>query len=105
MPPLIDTREPLSRSYFVGFVLALVLTFIPFGLVAFKLLPLVPTLSVIGALAIVQMIVHLHYFLHLDLRSRQRDRVLALVFTAIVVVIMAGGTIWIIFDLQYRMMT
>lgn len=104
MPPLLDTGQPLLKSYLRGFVLALVLTVVPFGLVALKLLPVVPTLTVIAVLAMVQMIVHLRYFLHVDLSPKRRDNLLALIFAVVIVFIMAGGTMWIIFNLQYRMM-
>lgn len=104
MPPLVDTRDPLLKSYLLGFVFALVLTAIPFGLVALKLLPAVPTLAVIAVLASVQMIVHLRYFLHLDLSPKRRESLFALAFAAVIVFIMVGGTVWILFNLQYRMM-
>lgn len=104
MPPLIDTREPLLKSYLIGFAFALVLTVVPFGLVALKLLPAVTTLAVIAVLALAQMIVHLRYFLNVDLSAKRRESLFVLAFAAVIVFIMVGGTVWIIFNLQYRMM-
>ena len=104
MRQLLDTGNPLFMSYFIGFVLALMLTIASFGLVELKLLPVVPTLALIAALAVTQIIVHLHYFLHVDFTLKQRANLLSLVFAAIVIFIMVGGTAWIIFNLQYRMM-
>lgn len=100
------TAEPkahASRTYLIGFVLAVVLTAVPFALVAAKALDPIRTMIVIGLLALIQAIVHLHYFLHLDLRPASRERLIALVFAAVIVSIMAGGTFWIMADLNYRM--
>ena len=92
-----------TRGYLTGFVLAVVLTVVPFALVATRALDVVRTLILIGLLALTQAIVHLHYFLHLDLRPSSRERLVALAFAAFIVFIMAGGTFWIMADLNYRM--
>jgi cytochrome o ubiquinol oxidase operon protein cyoD len=94
----------MMRTYIVGFGLALVLTAIPFALTAANVLSLTSTLLIIAVLAIIQVVVHLHYFLHIGFNSSPRENVLALAFAAILIVIMAGGTLWIMFDLHYRMM-
>ncbi|MEJ2625123.1 MAG: cytochrome o ubiquinol oxidase subunit IV [Pseudolabrys sp.] len=104
MRSLIDTGDPLLRVYLTGFVLALVLTIIPVGLVTLNLLPETTALAVIAVLAVVQMGVHLHYFLHLDFSASERNNLLTLAFTAVIMVIMAGGTVWILYNLHYRMM-
>ena len=104
MRSLVDTTDPMLRVYLTGFVLALVLTIIPFGLVMLKLSPEVPALAVVAALAAVQMAVHLHYFLDLNLSASERGNLLSLTFAAIIILIMVGGTVWIMFDLHYRMM-
>ena len=70
------------KSYLTGFALALILTAIPFALVAANPLPKLPTLIIIGVAAVIQVLVHLRYFLHLDLTSTPRENLLAIVFTA-----------------------
>jgi cytochrome o ubiquinol oxidase subunit IV len=99
-----DRPENLQEPYLKGFVFALVLTGIPFGLVAAGLLPRFATLVVIAILALVQVVVHLRYFLHIDLQSTPRDNLLALAFAAVLICIMIGGTFWIMLDLNLRMM-
>ena len=91
------------RPYLTGFALALILTAIPFALVAFKPLPKPTTLIIIGVAAAIQVLVHLRYFLHLDLTSTPRENLVAIVFTAILIVLMVGGSFWIMFDLHSRM--
>ena len=97
-------HAPGLRSYLTGFVLALILTAIPFALVAAKALPALPMLIVIAAAAIIQVLVHLRYFLHLDLTSTPRENLLAIAFAAILIVMMVGGSFWIMMDLHHRMM-
>ena len=51
-----------------------------------------------------QILVHLHYFLHLDVSSEKRWNVLALLFTFSIMTIFVGGTLWVMYTLNYRMM-
>ena len=92
-----------SKSYLVGFALALVLTAIPFALVAMNPLPKLVTLTIIGVAAIIQVLVHLRCFLRLDLTSTPRENLLAILFAAVLIFIMVGGSFWIMFDLHHRM--
>jgi cytochrome o ubiquinol oxidase operon protein cyoD len=92
------------RSYATGLILAIVLTILAFALVMSGALPRSATLFCIFGAAIVQMVVHLHYFLHLDTSSAARWNVFALLFTLLILIIFVGGTIWIMYNLNYRMM-
>jgi len=91
------------RFYLIGFALALLLTVIPFGLVVFASLPRMATLAAIAVAAVVQVVVHLRFFLHLDLKSTPRENLLAIAFAAVLIFIMVGGSLWIMFDLHHRM--
>lgn len=93
------------RPYVTGFVLALVLTAIPFALVVTHVLPATTTLVIIAILAVIQVAVHLRYFLHIDLDETPRENILALVFAAVLIFIMVGGSLWIMLDLNARMMS
>jgi len=95
--------EPALRNYVIGFSLALLLTAIAFGLVAFELLPRSATLIAIFAAAVVQILVHLRYFLHLDFTETPRENLFAIAFAAVLILIMIGGSLWIMFDLNARM--
>jgi cytochrome o ubiquinol oxidase operon protein cyoD len=91
------------KSYLVGAILALVLTAIPFGLVAARTLPPIQTLIVICVAAVIQVVVHLRCFLRLDLRSSSPEKPIALCFAAVVLLILVGGTLWIMFARLHRM--
>ena len=92
------------KSYLTGFVLALILTAMPFALVMSGTWSASATLAGIFSAGLVQILVHLHYFLHLDSSSAARWNVLALIFTLLIMALFVGGTLWIMSSLNYRMM-
>lgn len=92
------------KSYLTGFILALILTAIPFALVMTGALPVSITVPVILILAVVQIVVHLVYFLHLNTSSSQLWNVSALIFAAIIVLITIVGSIWIMNHLDAHAM-
>ncbi|GAB1714960.1 MAG: cytochrome bo3 quinol oxidase subunit 4 [Nitrobacter sp.] len=91
-------------SCLVGVVLASVLTAVPFGFVAARALPPKQTFAVIGVAAIAQVVVHLLYFLGLDLKPSSQNKLAALGFAAVVLIVLVGGTLWMMFGRYYRMM-
>jgi cytochrome o ubiquinol oxidase subunit IV len=91
------------HSYATGFILSVVLTAAAFALVMFGSWSRPATVAAILAAAVVQMLVHLHYFLHLDASSRARWNVLALLFAVLIMVLIVGGTMWIMIHLSYRL--
>jgi cytochrome o ubiquinol oxidase operon protein cyoD len=92
------------KSYATGFFLSIVLTVIPFALVMSGKLPRSALLPSIFGAAIVQILVHLHYFLHLDTSSAMRWNVMALLFALLIMTLFVGGTLWIMYHLNYRTM-
>ena len=90
------------RSYVWGIGLALLLTLVPFALAHWTALPRASLLIVIGALALVQMLVHFRYFLHIGFGQKREDLQL-IVFSALLLTIMVAGTIWIMASLAMRM--
>ena len=93
------------KGYLTGFILSVVLTAIPFGLVMFKVLPTsgITALVVLG-FAMVQIVVHMIYFLHMNTRVEGGWSLLALLFTAVLVLIMLSGSIWVMYHLNTNMM-
>ena len=92
------------QSYLTGFVLALLLTAIPFALVMSGALSSPATLAVIFGAGLVQILVHLYYFLHLDVSSAARWNLVAMIFTLLIMILFVGGTLWIMWNLYERMM-
>jgi cytochrome o ubiquinol oxidase subunit IV len=57
----------------------------------------------IGIAAVLQVLVHLRFFLHLNFTSTPKENLLAIAFTAMLIFVMVGGSFWIMFDLYSRM--
>jgi cytochrome o ubiquinol oxidase operon protein cyoD len=92
------------RSYVWGVGLALLLTVVPFGLVHWHPgMPRSSLLLVIGIFALLQMLVHFRFFLHLSFKEKRED-LLLLLFSGLLLTIMVAGTIWIMASLAIRMM-
>jgi len=93
------------RDYIVGFLLAAVLTAVPFWLVLTGAVrDLATTALIIAALAVVQIIVHVRFFLHMDRRGEGGWTLVSFIFTAIIVVITIGGSIWAMYQMNTNMM-
>ena len=99
-----DAGHGSVKSYVTGFVLSIILTAIPFGLVMFPSLSKATTLWVILIFAVIQVLVHLVYFLHLDRSQAQRNNVMAFAFAALVIVLLVGLSLWIMFSIHTAMM-
>jgi cytochrome o ubiquinol oxidase subunit IV len=93
-----------AKSYITGFVISLILTAIPFALVMSGVLPAWATLAGIFCAGVAQILAHLHYFLHLSSSSAERWNAPALILTILIMILFVGGTFWIMYTLNYRMM-
>ena len=89
------------RHYVIGFVLATVLTVIPFALVA-TVGGKVSFFALILC-AILQLFVHLRFFLHLSYKGQQKEDLQLVMFTGLILFIMIGGSVWVLGDLYNRM--
>ncbi|WP_241622330.1 cytochrome o ubiquinol oxidase subunit IV [Rosenbergiella australiborealis] len=92
------------KSYMIGFILSIILTGIPFWMVMDGSSAQSTTLAVVVICAVVQVIVHLVYFLHLDSKSEGGWNLVAIVFSAIIILIVVVGSLWIMWNLNYNMM-
>ncbi|ABE49560.1 MULTISPECIES: cytochrome o ubiquinol oxidase subunit IV [Methylobacillus] len=93
------------KSYIIGFVLSVILTVIPFGLLMFPNdLSSSTILVTILVFAVVQIVVHLVYFLHMNTSSEQSWNVMAFIFTVIILAIVVVGSLWVMFHLNHNMM-
>ncbi len=93
------------REYVIGFLLSVLLTAIPFALVmtnAFTDTRI--TAAIVTICAIVQIVVHMIYFLHMNTKSENGWTLMALIFTAILVVIVLAGSLWVMYHMNVNMM-
>ena len=75
-----------------------------YGIVVYQVFSVWTAVLVISTLAFIQLIVQLVFFLHLGAESHPRWKLLTLLSTVFLLVIIVGGSIWIMFDLDSRMM-
>jgi len=62
------------------------------------------TIAIIVAFAVVQIVVHMIYFLHMNTTSDGGWTMMAFIFTLIVVVIALAGSLWVMYHLNVNMM-
>jgi cytochrome o ubiquinol oxidase operon protein cyoD len=93
------------RGYLTGFVLSVILTAIPFGLVmSGGLDSRILTVAIVVGCAIIQVLVHMVYFLHMNSHAEEGWTLLSTLFTVVIVMIMIAGSLWVMFHLNTNMM-
>ncbi|MGV3346714.1 cytochrome o ubiquinol oxidase subunit IV [Enterobacteriaceae bacterium LUAb1] len=92
------------KTYMIGFILSIILTGIPFWMVMDGSAGQSVILAVVLICAVVQVLVHLSCFLHLNTQSEGGWNMVAIVFAAIIILIVVVGSIWIMWNLNYNMM-
>jgi cytochrome o ubiquinol oxidase subunit IV len=92
------------QGYLFGLVLASLLTAASFYAVYTHLIwaPAIPI--ALAVLAVAQIGVHLVFFLHLTTAPDNTNNVLALAFGVLIVALIIGGSVWIMNNLNDRMM-
>lgn len=93
-----------TKTYLTGFVLALILTAIPFAAVAFGSFGTGTTLIIVAVAAVVQILVHLFFFLHLDFSEEHAWNAGSGAFTVLILAVLVGGTLWLMYSLEMRTM-
>ena len=91
-------------GYLTGLGLAVLLTATSFFIAGTHLVwqPSIPVALVV--LAIAQMGVHLVFFLHITTGPDNTNNVLALAFGILIVILVIGGSLWIMANLNHNMM-
>ncbi|SET30522.1 cytochrome o ubiquinol oxidase subunit IV [Thorsellia anophelis] len=93
------------KSYVIGFVLAVILTAIPFYVVMNMPNMVSSTkITIVAVCAAIQMVVHIMYFLHINTSKEQRWNFISMIYTIIVIGIIVVGSIWVLFGQHENMM-
>lgn len=97
--------ESTLSGYLIGFGLSVVLTAIPFWLVMTGALGSnTATALSIMVLAVIQIVVHMVFFLHMSPKAEDGWSMMALIFTLIMVAIALIGSLWVMYHLNANMM-
>jgi cytochrome o ubiquinol oxidase operon protein cyoD len=94
-----------TKSYISGFFLCLLLTCTSFLLVATRWIDGEFLIISIVALALLQAVVQLLLFMKAGKESKPRWKTLTLSFMILVLLIIVTGSLWIMYDLNQRVMT
>lgn len=94
----------MNATYAIGFIGSLILTFCAYLLTVHHLLRPVVLIPVLMVLACFQFCVQVLNFLHVSGEPFSRERMIALVSTGIVMFILVLGSMWIMSNLDARMM-
>jgi len=100
------TQTPQSEgsltSYTIGFVLSIILTVAAYVLVLHHLLTGNLLIATIAGLALLQLMVQLLFFLHLN-QVKSRWNAIIFWFMVLIVAIFVFGSLWIMKNLNYNM--
>jgi len=94
-----------KRSAAIGFFWSILLTFAAYLLVVEKWLSGPILLIALMTLAFFQLLVQLLFFLHMGHEPKPRWNLLVFSLMAIILVVIVLGSLWIMYNLDYRMMT
>lgn len=99
-----NTARGQHRSYVTGFVLSLLLTIIPYILVANKLVWGWALFITLMIFALLQVVVQLKFFIHLGHEQKPRWNWIVFAFMLLILLIIVIGSLWIMRNLDYNMM-
>lgn len=92
------------KAYLWGFILSFLLTSLSFFLVYVKAFSSLPLTYTIIILAVIQAAVQIIFFLHIGQEPKPKWESIALCFTLMVLLILVVGSLWIMHDLDNRVM-
>jgi cytochrome o ubiquinol oxidase operon protein cyoD len=93
------------RGYLIGFFVSILLTGISFFLVIEKVVTGPALVYIIVSLALLQAIVQLLFFLHVGQEAKPRWETIVFFFMVMVLLIIVLGSLWIMHDLNDRVMS
>jgi cytochrome o ubiquinol oxidase operon protein cyoD len=99
-----DATTVTAKGYVRGFLLSLLLTFISYFMVTEQWLTGWDLAIAVMSFALIQVFVQLFYFLHMGVEAKPRVNLHIFLFMALVLVIIVIGTLWIMKNLNDRVM-
>jgi len=97
------TSRKTYQSYVIGLVLSIIFTLTAFTLVGYHLLPNQYLYISLAVLALMQLIAQVICFLRLTANAEGRWNTMPFLFTIVIVAVLAGGSLWIMYNLNYNM--
>ncbi len=96
-------HQKTLSSYLLGFALSAVLTLLAFALVCLKYFARENHYILLILLAFLQLLVQSYFFLRLNASQEGRWNLIPFLFTGLLILIMAGGSLWVMYNLNNNM--
>ncbi len=96
-------NSKLSPSI-IGFILSILCTYAAYWIASGHLLKGAAFFALIAGLGVLQIIFQLIFFFHLGVESKPRWNLAMFLFMGLVVFLIIGGSIWIMYQLNYNTM-
>jgi cytochrome o ubiquinol oxidase operon protein cyoD len=93
------------KSYAIGFFTSLLLTLVSFSLVIAKVITGQTLVHTLMGLALIQAVIQLLFFLHVGQEAKPKWETLVFCFMVLILSIIVIGTLWIMYDLNDRVMS
>jgi cytochrome o ubiquinol oxidase operon protein cyoD len=104
---MIDPHHGWNKSHkpqFIGFVTSLLLTLAVYQIVTLHQVTGSLLTWTIVLFAIFQILLQLFFFLHVGMEAKPQWGLVTFLFTTLVIVIVVGGSIWIMNNINYDLM-
>lgn len=104
---MIDAHHGWNVSFkpqFLGFVLSFILIIAAYRIVANHHLSDGLLMMTLVGLAFMQTLIQLVFFLHLGLETKPHWNMITFLFTVLVIIIVIGGSLWIMNNFNYNLM-
>lgn len=98
-----EKPEGSTSSYVTGFLLALLLTIMPFLMVYYHTVHGLALIAVVIFFALLQLMIQMEFFMHLGAEQRPRWKSMSFLFMIVVVLTVVVGSLWIMHNLDYNM--
>lgn len=99
------TGRKTLKSYITGLTLSLIFTFCAFGLVVDHSMSTAFLYVSLAILAVLQLLAQVVFFLRLSASREGRWTSMPFILTLLIVVVVVGGSLWIMANLYYNMVS
>lgn len=98
-----NNEHGTTSSYFIGFILSLIFSFIPYYMVVEQIVTGNTLFITILGFAVIQMIIQVTFFLHIGRGPKPNWNLFFFGATLVVILMVVGGSVFIIDNLHYNM--
>lgn len=99
----LEAGKKALQSYSVGFVFSLLLTIAPYYIVTRHVFETRSLTLIVAFFAVIQLLVQVVYFLHLNKKSKPHWNMVVFFFTLLIVLFLVVGSLWIMYHLNVNM--